>query len=119
MRYGGKNTKQTQFLPSQLQSKSYSWFYAPPARLAKGGTGIDSRREAGVEHRKEPCPSGRGPSPEAHHSKIGPKQFVHRPTKVLDPPAIVGETTKTGIHTEARGGKYETNPIPSKPIAIN
>ncbi len=50
---------------------------------------------------------------------FGPKPFVHRPTKVLGPRALVGETTKTSIHTEARGGKYETNPIPSKPIAIN
>ncbi len=47
------NTKQTQLLTSQLQSKSYSWFYAPRARLAKGGTGIESRREAHVEHRTE------------------------------------------------------------------
>ena len=30
-----KNTKQTQFLASRLQSMSYGWFCAPRARLAK------------------------------------------------------------------------------------
>ena len=49
----------------------------------------------------------------------GSKPFVHRPMKVLEPPAIVRETAKTGIHTGAHRKKYETNPISRKPIAIN
>ncbi len=49
----------------------------------------------------------------------GPKPFVHRPTKVLDPPAMVRETAEAGIHGEIRREKYETNPISTKPIAIN
>ena len=49
--------------------------------------------------------------------RLGPKPFVHRPTKVLDPLAIV--TRRPAFTTEAHGKKYETNPISSKPIAIN
>ncbi len=74
-----------------------------------------NREEAGVEHRKEPCPSGRGPAgwarfPARSHFTVRGRYLTHRRWR--------GRPRRTTSRW-GTGGKYETNPIPSKPISIN
>ena len=59
---------------------------------------------------------GAGP-PDGHGFRL---EAIRSPSdEGTDPPAIVGETAKTGIHTGAQRKKYGTNLISRKPIAIN
>ena len=96
-----------------------------PALSLSGAAAVFSRLH-GVRIVKRPASStgksrarqGAGPA-RGQWFRPDSRPIVHRPTRVLDPPAMVRETAEAGIHTEAQREKYETNPISHKPIAIN
>ncbi len=55
----------------------------------------------------------------AHDSGLASKPFVHRPTNVLDPPALSGRPQRPTFILGHRGKKDETNPISRKSQGIN